>query len=340
MYENSSLYIAFFDVHRGCGGKFGEFCDYWGNGSQGMGKIPDWTPVEYKPEGIQVPHYHLDTPTTGMDIAAQYRSVSRMDQGFGLYLKTLKEYGYENNTLMILIADNGIPFPSAKTNLYDSAGMEDLEPMIISNPMATERWGQKSSALISTVDIVPTVMDWFGLEYPEYRLFGLNPVILQGRSLLPILKEEPDSTLDLVYSSHNLHGCHQYYPMQVVRGQQYRLVHNLNFKMPYPIATNVLISPTYLDILNRTSQNVSTNWFKTLDQYYYRSEFELFYLDKDPLETKNLIDDPAYSEAAIELKDRLLQWQNATNDPWLCMSEGELEVPNGFAHCSSLHNRV
>ena len=156
-----------------------------------MGKIPDWTPVEYKPEGIQVPHYHLDTPTTGMDIAAQYHSVSRMDQGFGLFLKTLKEYGYENNTLMILTADNGIPFPNAKTNLYDS-GMEDLEPMIISNPMATERWGQKSSALVSTVDIVPTVMDWFGLEYPEYRLFGLNPVILQGRSLLPILKEEPD----------------------------------------------------------------------------------------------------------------------------------------------------
>lgn len=128
--------------------------------------------------------------------------------------------------------------------------------------------------------------------------------------------------------------------MQVVRGQQYRLVHNLNFKIPYPIATNVLISPTYLDILNHTSQNVSTNWFKTLDQYYYRSEFELFYLDKDPLETKNLIDDPAYSEAAIELKDRLLQWQNATNDPRLCMPKGELEVPNGFAHCSSLHNRV
>ena len=79
------LYIAFFDVHQGCGGKFGDFCDYWGNGSQGMGIIPDWTPVEYKPEDVEVPPFLPDTPATRMDIAAQYRSVSRMDQGFGLF---------------------------------------------------------------------------------------------------------------------------------------------------------------------------------------------------------------------------------------------------------------
>ena len=249
------LYIAFFDVHRGCGGKFGGFCDDWGNGSKGMGTIKDWNPVEYKPEDVEVPPFLPDTPATRMDIALQYHSVSRMDQGFGLFLEALKEYGYENNTLVILTADNGSPFPNAKTNLYES-GME--EPMIISNPMAPERWGQESNALVSTVNIVPTVMDWFDLKFPEYRLFRPNSVALQGRSLLPILKEEPDTTLDMVFSSHNLHGCHQYYRMRVVRNQQYRLVHNLNFKMPYPIVTDVLTSLTYQDILNHTSQNVST----------------------------------------------------------------------------------
>ena len=53
-----------------------------------------------------------------------------------------------------------------------------------------------------------------------------------------------------------------------------------------------------------------------------------------------MIDDPAYSNAAQELKARLLQWQNATDDPWLCMPEGELAVLNGVAHCSSFHNKI
>jgi N-sulfoglucosamine sulfohydrolase len=117
-----------------------------------------------------------------------------MDQGVGLFLKSLQDFGFENNTLVILTADNGIPYPNAKTNLYEPGVGE---PMIISNPMATGRWGQETQALASTTDIVPTILDWFGLKFPEYSIFG-SPAMLLGKSLLPILNKEPTTGFDTV----------------------------------------------------------------------------------------------------------------------------------------------
>ena len=74
---------------------------------------------------------------------------------------------------------------------------------------------QKSNAMVSHTDIVPTVLDWFGIKYPTYKLLH-NPVQLTGKSLLPVLMEEPHSGFDTVYASHNLHDVTIYYPMRVV----------------------------------------------------------------------------------------------------------------------------
>ena len=50
---------------------------------------------------------------------AQYTTISRLDQGIGLLLEELKIWQVENDTLVILSSDNGIPFPSGRTNFYD-----------------------------------------------------------------------------------------------------------------------------------------------------------------------------------------------------------------------------
>ena len=323
------LYIGIFDVHRGCGATF---CEHFGDGSKGNGVIPDWKPIDYTPDDVIVPPFLPDTPKTRMDLAAQYRTINRMDQGVGLFMKALKDYGFDNNTLIIMTADNGIPFPNAKTNLYEP-GM--AEPMIISNPMVPERWGEESEALASTTDIVPTVLDWFDMPYPKWSLNGANPVELTGKSLLPVTKEEPTTGYDTVFSSHNFHEVTMYYPMRVVRSKQYRLIHNLNFKMPYPIASDLFASPTFQDVLNRTENSIETKWFKSLQDYYYRSEWELYDVEKDPLETKNLIDDSSLTSVITDMKEKLKDWMQVTNDPWLCMPGGEKA---GGSKCSTFFN--
>ena len=77
------LYIGFHDPHR-CGrvdDGFGPFCEKFGDGQPGNGIIPDWKPIQYSPDEVLVPYYVQDTPASRADIAAQYTTISRMDQG-------------------------------------------------------------------------------------------------------------------------------------------------------------------------------------------------------------------------------------------------------------------
>lgn len=77
------LYIAFHDPHR-CGHtnpQYGNFCEKFGNGEPGMGVIEDWHPIYYKPEQVQLPYFVQDTPAARQDVAAQYTTISRLDQG-------------------------------------------------------------------------------------------------------------------------------------------------------------------------------------------------------------------------------------------------------------------
>uniref|UniRef100_A0AAQ5ZI49 Sulfatase N-terminal domain-containing protein n=1 Tax=Amphiprion ocellaris TaxID=80972 RepID=A0AAQ5ZI49_AMPOC len=199
------LYVAFHDTHR-CGHsqpQYGAFCEKFGNGDMGMGRIPDWTPEYYTPEQVKVPPFVPDTPAARADLAAQYTTVSRLDQGIGLVLQELREAGYENDTLIIYSSDNGIPFPNGRTNLYQSG---TAEPMLVSSPEHRERWGDASNAYVSLLDITPTILDWFSVSYPSYSLPGspATPVYLTGRSLLPALVTEP-SSWHTVYSSQSLH---------------------------------------------------------------------------------------------------------------------------------------
>ena len=59
----------------------------FGNGEPGMGSIPDWNPAYYKPEDVMVPPFVPDTPAAREEIAAQYTTISRLDQGIGLVMK-------------------------------------------------------------------------------------------------------------------------------------------------------------------------------------------------------------------------------------------------------------
>ena len=320
------LYIGFHDPHR-CGHnnpQYGVFCEKFGDGSPGMGYIPDWHPISYSPDGVYVPYFIQDTPTARSDLAAQYRTISRLDQGIGLLLQLLKDYGFEDNTLVIYTSDNGIPFPNGRTNLYDPG---IAEPLLISSPYSTGRWGQYSEAMVSTTDLVPTVMDWFGLPLPNYTLFGPNPVTPRGRSLLPILDKEPGPgpDWDVVFTSHNLHEVTMFYPMRSVRTKRFKLIHNMHFRMPFMIDQDFYVSPTFQDLLNRTMHGQDTHWFKTLKEYYYRDQWELFDLDNDPWETYNVVSVPSYQTIYESLKAQLLSWQRATNDPWICAPDGVLE---------------
>lgn len=337
------LYIGLHDPHR-CGHsnpEYGAFCEKFGNGEPDMGTIPDWEPVTYNPEDVVVPYFVQDTPAARQDLAKQYTTISRLDQGLGLVLEELRAAGHDKDTLVLYSSDNGVPFINGRTNLYDS-GMG--EPFLVSSPYNTKRIGQESDAMVSHVDIVPTILDWFNISYPSYYLND-KPVKPTGKSLLPVLDAEPATGFNTVYASHNLHEITMYYPMRVIRNKQYKLIQNLNYKMPFSIDQDFYISDSFQDILNRTRSGVPTQWFKTLNQYYYRDYWELYDLQNDPKETKNVAKHSSeeYKKALHSLQKELYLWQQVTNDPWICAPWGVLEDEGPFKQnpvCMSADNNI
>lgn len=331
------LYVAFHDTHR-CGHsqpQYGAFCEKFGNGQPGMGSIPDWKPEYYTPEQVKVPPFVPDTPASRADLAAQYTVVSRLDQGIGLVLQELREAGYENDTLVLYSSDNGIPFPNGRTNLYGSG---TAEPMLLSSPEHRGRWGDASQAYVSLLDITPTILDWFSIPYPSYSLptDPKTPVHLTGRSLLPALVTEP-SGWQTVYGSQSLHEVTMYYPMRSVHQGAYRLLHNMHYRMPFPIDQDFYVSPTFQDLLNRTRLGQHTHWFKTLESYYYRARWELYDTSTDPQETQNLAGEPSHGAKLESLRQSLLKWQWQTGDPWVCGPDYVLE-DKLEPHCRPLYN--
>ncbi|CAG0902158.1 unnamed protein product [Darwinula stevensoni] len=190
--QNSSqpffLYVAFHDPHR-CGHshpEYGPFCERFGDGSPGMGRIPDWDPHVFPASQIPVPEFLPDTPRAREDLAAYFTIIDRLDQGIGLILKELKDFGFHENTLVIYSSDNGPPFPDGRTNLYEP-GVQI--PLVIRSPYLP-RQRPKSPAFVSLLDVMPTILDWFEIPLPKYRIFGgkHDPIVtLSGRSLLPLL---------------------------------------------------------------------------------------------------------------------------------------------------------
>ncbi|CAC5392830.1 SGSH [Mytilus coruscus] len=191
--------------------------------------------------------------------------------------------------------------------------------------------------LVSHVDIVPTVLNWFNIQYPEYKLLH-NPVILTGKSLLPLLCNKDRESEEAIFTSHNLHEVTMYYPMRSIRTKDFKLLHNLNYLMPFQIDQDFFISNTFQDLLNRTREGISTHWYKNLKQYYYRDQWEFFDLSTDPQERINQIRNEKYTGIINHLKQHLYQWQNITSDAWICQPQGILENKGYYKlspHCFS-----
>ncbi|XP_058791353.1 N-sulphoglucosamine sulphohydrolase [Phymastichus coffea] len=334
------LYVAFHDPHR-CGHsnpQYGSFCERFGNGQPGMGTIPDWNPIYYQWEQVKLPYHVQDTEAARRDIAAQYTTMSRLDQGIGLVLKELENAGVKEDTLVIYTSDNGIPFTSGRTNLYDP-GM--AEPLIISSPHHKSRHNQATYSMTSLLDITPTLLDWYGLTAD--RKVSKYLATLTGKSLLPLLEKEPnEDNTTAVFASQTHHEVTMYYPMRAIRTKKYKLIHNLNYKMPFPIDQDFYISSTFQDLLNRTRLNESLRWYKTdLKNYYYRPEWEMYDLKYDPEELNNIATKKSVEPIFEELKQKLMDWQKRTHDPWLCSPNGVLEPLEGDKNnlqCMALDN--
>jgi N-sulfoglucosamine sulfohydrolase len=262
---------------------------------------PQITPVKYRPEDVIVPSFLPDTPACRAELAEYYQAVSRMDQGVGRLVQLLKATGQYERTLIVYISDNGVAFPGAKTTLYEPG---TRLPCIVRAP-DRQRPGSVQTAMVSWVDLTPTLLDAAG-ALPAERSFD-------GRSFRAGLDGAALAGWDEVYGSHSLHEITMYYPMRMVRTRRYKLIHNLASGLRYPFALDLIQSPTWVSVL-RAGGTVFGR--RPIEQFLRRPEFELYDLETDPDEVINLAAQSTRQALKEELIAKLKAFQTATKDPW------------------------
>ena len=283
------LIVGFSDPHRA---------------EQNFGNTRTWpgvTPATYDPAKVVVPAHLPDLPEVRRDLADYYESVSRLDSGVGMLLEALRETGHSSDTLVIYLSDNGRAFPGAKTTLYDEGIHLSL---IVSSPTQGKR-GVRNDAMVSWIDIVPTILDWT-------RVSRTQP--LPGRSILPILEQSDPPGWDRVFASHNFHEIQQYYPMRALRTREYEYIVNLAAPLEFPIAGDIASSPTWRAIEARPAVGLGA---RTTQAFLHRPPEELYDLRKDPAEVHNLAADPAHRAVLERMSAELTKFRSDTKDPWL-----------------------
>ncbi len=296
------LYFCTSDPHRSGGSVPGAEHDPNPFGNR-PGGYPGVRQVKYDPQDVQVHPFLPDTPVCRAELAQYYQSVSRIDQGLGKLVGILKEAGVYDNTLIVYTSDHGIAFPGGKTTVYEG-GLR--VPMVVRAPDAARR-GIRSAAMVSLVDLTPTLLDFAKAVPDDYKF--------HGRSFRPVVDRTEVKGWDEVHASHTFHEITMYYPMRVVRDRRYKLIWNIAHGLAYPFASDLWAAPTWQDVYRRGPDALYGK--RTVQAYMHRPPFELYDLREDPHEVNNLADDPRHAERLAEMKTRLKQFQQRTSDPWI-----------------------
>lgn len=277
------------------------------NGFGNDGKLPVSIPrVKFDPATLPLPGHLPDHPDVRTDLAEYYQAVARLDYGVGLINKVLDETKVASDTLVIFISDNGMPFPGAKTTLYD-AGIR--LPLIMLKP--GQKAGCVNDMMVSWTDLAPTILDWCGLSKPDTMF---------GNSFLNHIDHEATNGWSTVYGSHQFHEVTMYYPMRMIRTAKHKLILNLANDLPVPHAGDLWASPTWQGILKRGDSMLGD---RNIKDFLKRPREELYIISDDPNETRNQIENVEYIEVRDLLRKKLAEWRKATNDPWLIKNKHE-----------------
>ena len=253
---------------------------------------PDDAEKHINPNYVSPPFTVADTKENRRDIAAYMRSAQIADDCVGVVLDALKESGMEDDTIIIFTTDHGIAFPFMKCNGYDTGIGVSLIMKYKGNAAA----GKVSDSLLSQIDIFPTLCDMVGLTKPDY---------LQGKSFVEVFENPEAKINDEIYSEVTYHAAYE--PMRCIRTERYKLIRYYDFHDGHV--------PGNIDESSCKTLLIESGLLKKS-----RPREMLFDLYLDPVERENLIGNPDYKEIYTDLRMRLEDWMERTEDPLIKVS--------------------
>jgi arylsulfatase A-like enzyme len=247
---------------------------------------------------VRAPALFPDTPETRLDWARHVASLERLDRAVGKVLDALDDSGMADNTIVICTTDHGLAWPGMKCNLTDHG----LGVLLILRGPGELQGGRVCDALVSQVDIFPTLCELLDINPPPW---------LTGTSLMPVVRREFDQVNDAVFGEVTYHAAYE--PQRAIRTDRWTYIERFDDRR-LPVLPNIDEGETR-DLL------LANGWAER-----EIAPIQLYDALLDPMQLRNLVDDPSLVSVRVDLRDRLHAWMAATNDPILL---GPVPLPEG-----------
>jgi arylsulfatase A-like enzyme len=263
----------------------------------------------YDPSKIKLPPNFVDTPETREDRANYYSDVTLMDSELGSVLDAIDRKNLKASTLFIYTTDQGSNWPFSKWCVYDGG----LRAPLIARWPGRIAQGAVTGAMVSLADILPTFIQ---------AANGNPPGDIDGRSFLSVLTGKNKEHRKVVFGTHtgNDNGgpdIANHCPARTIRTARYRYIINLSPKTTFTThITGCKTGQHHLPYWDSWVAKAKTDERakETVNRYQHRPKEELYDLDNDPFEMKNLVDSPKYSKLVTSLKNQLGKWCKQQGD--------------------------
>lgn len=275
----------------------------------------------------EVPPFWPDNETVRNDMLDYALEIEHFDTHLGRMLKSLEEEGQLKNTIVIVTADNGMPFPRIKGQEYEFSNHLPLAIMWgdgIRNP------GRKIDDYVSFIDFAPTVIEASGLKWDELELAETL-----GKSLLPVFKDQLDRGIhrDFVVFGKERHDIgrpdDQGYPIRGIVSDGWILLKNFETSRwpagnPETGYLNCDGSPTKTVLLDERRNGPDTAGFWRMS-FGKRPEFEMYDTATDPYCLQNLAGRAMFDDQQKHLDSTLMETLKAQHDPRVGKDPGSFE---------------
>ena len=273
------------------------------------------TPAQRRdPARVTVPPFHPDTPEFRREWARHYENVTAMDYQVGDMLAELERDGLAEDTIVFFFSDHGTGMPGVKMWAW---GPSLQVPLLVRFPrkwqhLAPANAGTAIDRLVSFVDFAPTVLSLAGVEAPPY---------FQGHAFLGRATGAPR---DLIFGGKDRQG-EAVDLVRYVRDRRFQYLRNFHPHVPH-------------------GQYMSYNWqhasMRAWEQLHHQGKLsgpterffavpkpseELYDVQADPWQVRNLAGDPAYAQEITRLRGALVAQMRAAGDLGL-LPERELHA--------------
>ncbi len=266
----------------------------------------------YDPTKVRVPANHVDTPRTRESRARYYAAIARMDAELGAVFDAAKEV-LGQNTFFLHTSDHGAQWPFSKWSCYE-AGIRT--PMIAVWPGKIKA-GVRTDAMVSWVDILPTLVDVAG---------GPAPRDIDGRSFGAVLRGQKQEHRDRIFTTHSGDGRMNIYPTRSVRTSDWKYIRNLHPEYYYSTHVDMVQGPDAGAYFGSWMEKAKTDPAAAaiVKRYHERPAEELYDLRADPMEFKNLAANPEQAGRLAGMRAEVDAWMKEQGDAGKTFGEPRL----------------